>query len=108
MKRVWVVMMFVVGVTGCIVSTSSTEGNSTDGYPGYWEQAELETDEFGANLIVVRQNGERWEIQSNSVCFWSRNYVGRTVLFKWGPVQSMLMNDQGQICSFNTVRKLSD
>lgn len=101
-----VIILIVVAISvNCVVGTKE---NGQPDYPEKWEQAILETDEFGAELIVVRENGETWRLESKTFCFWARNYVGRSIWLKWGPVQSMIMNDNGETCEMWTQERLGD
>lgn len=111
-KAFWgmlLMMMLVVtfAATGCVITQPAVDGETGNtGYPGIWEEATLITDEFGSELIVVRENQEKWVLVAKTYCFWTRNYVGRTVLLKWGPVESLLMNEAGESCEFWTRKRL--
>jgi len=102
-----IVVVFIAA--GCMATTKTQQPDQNDvqtGYPGKWEQATLTEDEFGFKLIVVRQNDEKWVLESKTTCFWTRQLVDRTVWLRWGPVESFLMNDQGQICEFWTGERM--
>jgi len=102
MKRLlWGAVAAVSLAVGCVVTTT-TQGESDQNYPGRWEQAVLTSDELGVELMVVRENSEVWVLKAKTDCFWARNYVGKSVWLKWGPVVSLLMNDNGEICEFFT------
>lgn len=100
------VTLLAILATSCALAKGTQDGNSTKGYPARWEEVELTTDEFGVKLIVIRPNEQMWELKAKTDCFWSRQYVGRTVWLKWGPVESVLMNDQGDTCVFWTMRRV--
>lgn len=110
MKRLlWGFAVITSLTLGCVISNTTKQDQSTadqQGYPGKWEEAVLTSDEFGWHLIVVRQNDEKWALESKTTCFWTRNYIGRSVWFKWGPVISLMMNDNGEVCEFYTKERL--
>jgi hypothetical protein len=105
----WCAFAGVLSMISCIATTKTREPVQDEvetGYPSRWEEATLIQDEFGFELIVVRQNDERWKLQSKTTCFWARQLVGKTVWLKWGPVESLLMNDRGEICEFWTGERI--
>jgi hypothetical protein len=110
MKKIFVMSISFVLLTGCVSTTSTVKdekkSENKSGYPGRWEQAVLTQDDFGSELWVVRENEEVWVIASKTNCFWARQYVGRYVWFRWGPVESQLMSDNGDICEFWTKKRI--
>jgi hypothetical protein len=110
MKKLWWLWCTFAGafcIISCIATTKTHEPREEEtGYPAKWEEVNLIEDEFGFELIVVRQNDERWKLQSKTTCFWARQLVGKTVWLKWGPVESLLMNDKGEICEFWTGERI--
>ncbi|TET23646.1 MAG: hypothetical protein E3J71_01595, partial [Candidatus Stahlbacteria bacterium] len=67
------VLVFIAA--GCVATTKTQQPDQDDvqtGYPGKWEEATLTQDEFGFKLIVVRQNDEKWVLESKTTCFWTR------------------------------------
>jgi len=99
----------VIMIVGCATTTKTqkpAEDSDQTGYPSRWEQATLTEDEFGFEIIVIRQNDEQWSLEAKTACFWTRQLIGRSVWLKWGPVECYLMNDAGQICEFWTKERI--
>lgn len=105
-KLLLCVMGSLIVAISCAVTTGTQGEGTQGGYPGKWEEAVLTTDELGIKLIVIRPNEQMWELRAKTDCFWSRQYLGRTVWFKWGPVESLLMNEQGDTCEFWTKKRI--
>ena len=109
MKKIFVLSALVLLFAGCVTTTATKDGQSAPnegGYPARWEQAVLTQDDFGSELKVVRENDEVWVIVAKTNCFWTRQYVGKSIWLKWGPIESKLMNDEGEICDFWTRKRL--
>jgi hypothetical protein len=104
MKYLTAVSLCLMLVSAACVATSQAV-SSGGTYQSSWEEATLLSDEFGSQLMVERQNGEVWLIKAKTYCFWTRQYVGKTVMFKWGPVECVIMNDSGQECEFWTQQR---
>jgi hypothetical protein len=109
MKKIFVLSVFAVFFAGCVSTGTTKDGESSSakgGYQGRWEQAVLSQDDFGSELRVIRENEEIWVLVAKTNCFWARQYVGRSVWLKWGPIESKIMNDEGETCDFWTRKRI--
>lgn len=58
-------------------------------------------------MLIERANGEQWMLDAKkSWCAWSWHYEGRKVFLRFGPVSSILTNDQGEACDFWTEEQI--
>ncbi len=74
---------------------------------GAMERALLVEDLHTGELIVERENGERWLLDSKKAwCPWSYAYEGKHVLLQLGVRISILINDRGESWEFWTDRQL--
>ncbi len=109
MNKIFVLSAILMLFAGCTTTGTVKDGKDTSnqgGYQGRWEQAVLTEDDYGTELRVVRENEEVWVLVSKTNCFWTRQYVGRSIWLKWGPIESKLMNDEGETCDFWTRKRL--
>lgn len=109
MKKIFVMSVISLLLAGCVTTETTKDGQSSSnegGYPGRWEQAVLSQDDFGSELKVIRENEEVWVLVAKTNCFWTRQYVDKSVWLKWGPIESKLMNDEGETCDFWTRKRV--
>ena len=57
-------------------------------------------------VIVRRENGEVWLLESKSSCSWVENYEGKKVLLDFGYTSSTIYNLDLDECSFYTEKEL--
>lgn len=78
-----------------------------DKFEGYVEEAVvLKTSYLYDYVIVRRENGEVWLLESKSSCFWIENYERKKVLLDFGYTNSTIYNLDLDECSFYTEKEL--
>jgi len=71
------------------------------------EQAVLVEDLHTGEVVVERENGERWVLDARKGwCPWSYEYEGKPVLLRFGKRLSVLVNDRGETYEFWTEKQI--
>ena len=70
------------------------------------ESAVVIKDYNGERVIIQRENGEVWLLESKTYCPWTWKYEGASISLIFGFTSSKLINSEGDICEFWTEKQL--